>query len=47
MEKHSKEVDWGWLEGLLDKYHMKAFFGCVNAICVEDLELRVESQWRV
>lgn len=52
VEKHSKEVDWGWLEGLLDKYHMKAFFGCVNAICVEDLgfnkveslEFRVDSQ---
>ena len=37
VEKHSKEVDWDWLQNLLDKYHMKEFFNLVNAICVEDL----------
>lgn len=35
--KHAHEVDWEWLVGLLEKYHMKDFFGLVNAICVEDL----------
>lgn len=37
VEKHGKEVDWGWLQVTLDKYHMKEFFNLVNAICVEDL----------
>lgn len=37
VEKHSKDVDWGWLCETLDKYHMKDFFNCLNAICVEDL----------
>ena len=37
VEKHDKEVDWEWLVGLLVKYHMKEFFNCINAICVEDL----------
>lgn len=37
VEKHTKEVDWDWLLPLLEQYHMKEFFNCVNAICVEDL----------
>lgn len=37
VEKHTKEVDWAWLVGLLEKYHMKDFFNLINAICVEDL----------
>ena len=37
VEKHTKEVDWAWLMALLEKYHMKEFFDCINAICVEDL----------
>lgn len=37
VEKHNKEVDWDWLTELLEKYHMKDFFNCINAICVEDL----------
>lgn len=37
VEKHTKEVDWKWLMDLLDKYHMKDFFNCLNAICVDDL----------
>jgi len=37
VEKHTKEVDWDWLLPLLDQYHMKEFFNCINAICVEDL----------
>lgn len=34
---HGKEVDWEWLLGILEKYQMKEFFDCVNAICVENL----------
>lgn len=37
VEKHTKEVDWDWLLPLLEQYHMKEFFNCINAICVEDL----------
>ena len=37
VEKHSKEINWDWLLPLLEQYHMKEFFNCVNAICVEDL----------
>ena len=52
VKAHHEEVDWKWLVGVLEKYHMKEFFDCVNAICVEDLgfdkvesfEFRVESQ---
>lgn len=37
VKAHHDEVDWKWLVGVLEKYHMKEFFDCVNAICVEDL----------
>ena len=37
VEKHNKEVDWEWLQNMLEKYHMKEFFKLINAICVEDL----------
>ncbi len=36
-EKHTAEVDWEWLQGVLEEYGMSLFFHCVNAICVEDL----------
>ena len=42
IEKHTKEIDWKWLVGLLEKYHMKDFFGIINAICVEDLGFSLE-----
>lgn len=37
VKEHSGEVDWKWLMGILDEYHMTDFFKCLNAICVEDL----------
>lgn len=37
VEKHTKEVDWEWLDGMLVKFHMKELMSCINAICVEDL----------
>ena len=37
VEKHTKEINWPWLISLLEKYHMKDFYNCINAICVEDL----------
>ena len=36
-EKHTGEIDWEWLQGVLAEYGMSLFFHCVNAICVEDL----------
>ena len=44
VKAHQEEVDWKWLVEVLEKYHMKEFFECVNAICVEDLGFnKVES----
>lgn len=37
VQKHHKEIEWEWLLSVLDKYHMRDFFNCINAICVEDL----------
>ena len=37
VEKHNKEIDWKWLNEMLEKYNMKDFYNCINAICVEDL----------
>ena len=37
VEKHTKEVDWEWLIGVLGKFHMMDFYNIISAICVEDL----------
>lgn len=37
VEKHTKEIDWDWLNGMLEEFHMNDFVSCINAICVEDL----------
>ena len=42
VEKHTKEIDWKWLVVLLEKYHMKDFYNCINAICVGDLGFDVK-----
>lgn len=42
VEKHTKEIDWEWLHGVLDTYHMRDFFNCINVICVEELGFPVE-----
>ncbi len=36
VEKHNNEVDWDWLLGVLEEYHMRDFFNLINAICVDD-----------
>lgn len=43
VEKHTKDVDWVWLDGMLDKFYMKEFVSCINAICVEDLGFPVNN----
>ena len=42
VEKHNKEIDWEWLVDLLEKYHMRDFYNCINAICVGDLGFDVK-----
>ena len=37
VEKHTEEIDWKWLVEQLEIFHIKVFFNCINAICVEDL----------
>lgn len=37
VEKQGKDVDWDWLESVLQEYHMYEFYNSINAICVEDL----------
>ena len=37
VEKHTKEIDWNWLLGVLDEFGMTPAFKIFNAICVEDL----------
>lgn len=37
VEKHGKKVDWDWLVGVLNQFHMIDFYNTINAICVEDL----------
>lgn len=37
VQKHTKEIDWDWLLGVLKEFHMIDFFNCINAICVEEL----------
>ncbi len=37
VEKHGKNVDWEWLEAVLEQFGMKRQYGIFNAICVEEL----------
>ena len=41
VKNHGKEVDWGWLEGVLEQFGMKRLYDIFNAICVEDLGFEV------
>ena len=37
VEKHGMEIDREWLLERLGEFHMREFFNCINAICVEEL----------
>jgi len=37
VKAHGKDVDWEWLEDVLDHFSMKRLYYVFNAICVEDL----------
>lgn len=34
---HSNEIDWTWLEGVLDEFGMKRLYNVFNAICINNL----------
>lgn len=37
IEKHNKEINWGWFLDKIKEFHILDFFNAINAICVEDL----------
>lgn len=42
MKNHGKEVDWKWLESVMNKFGMTTIFNIFNAICVEDLGFKAD-----
>ena len=34
---NSQEINWNWLQGVLERFHMTDFFTCINYICVHHL----------
>ena len=47
VKAHGKDVDWTWLEGVLDQFGMRRLYNIFNAICVEDLGFDVRLFTRV
>ena len=47
VEKYGKEIDWEWLEGVVEQYHMTDYYNCINAICVEDLGFQLVDSLRL
>lgn len=47
VKAHGKEVDWSWLETVLDEYGMRQSYDIFNAICVEDLGFEVNLFTRI
>ena len=41
VEKHSKEVDWNYVQEVLERFGMHQMFNVINAICVGDLGFEV------
>ena len=37
VKAHTMEIDWDWLLGLVDEFHLHEFLNIINAICVEEL----------
>lgn len=42
VEKHTKEIDWKWLQGILEEFGMTPAFNMFNGICVEDFGFNAE-----
>jgi hypothetical protein len=47
VKNHGKDVDWTWLECVLDEFGMRRLYDVFNAICVEDLGFEVSIFQRV
>ena len=47
VEKHGKDVDWDWFNGVLDEFHMRDFCNCISAICEDDLGFSTHSFYSV
>jgi len=47
VKTNGKEVDWIWLESVLDRFGMRRLYDVFNAICVEDLGFHVNTFPRV
>ena len=43
-KEHTDEIEWKGLEGEVADHHMKDFYSCPNAICVEDLHFVLHSK---
>ena len=41
VKAHGEEIDWKWLEDILDEFGMRRLYDVFNAICVEDLGFEV------
>ena len=37
VNEHNREIDWKWLEDLMDRYGMNRLYDIINTICVDDL----------
>ena len=37
VKAHTNEIDWDWLLGLVEEFHLREFLNIINAICVEEL----------
>ena len=37
VKSYGNNVDWGWLESIIEEYGMMPLYGIFNAICIEDL----------
>lgn len=42
VKNHHSEIDWTWLEGILEHFGMMRFYKNINAICVNDLGFDVK-----
>ena len=47
VRSHGEEVDWTWLEGVLDEFGMRRLYDIFNAICVEELGFDANNFTRV
>ena len=47
VQAHGKDVDWAWLERVMEEFGMRKFYDIINAICVEDFGFDINLFTRV